>query len=452
MANRERNERATLNGSPVLPFVGRMTAVHSLSRRWLSALVCLAPALMCGCVSDPVTAPGGAPRDSSSDEIAVPPPSPATKPVPTKTAPLEVIKQNPVFDASYPDVQFVYEAPEPEEACARSEFIAQPLPVDLYVMLDRSGSMNIPMSLPPATEGDCDVGDPTISRWCYTLNALDGFFTTGNLEETGVALQFFPNGTCSETPPIGHNCCEGGACCAGTADAVPAVPLGTLVSNRDALVAALNEQSPAGVTTPIEAALRGMVAWTKNNKTPLRSMAGLLITDGEPTGCSNNTELLSAIVAQHLGDTGIPTFVLGMNGAKFAPLESIALAGGVASHAEYCPSGIMPCHVYNVGEGDPTVFADALEQIKGAVVQCRFAMPTTDSGVVDPRYLDVVYRYDDGQQVLSRVNAPDECGQGGYYFDDNDAPNEVALCPETCTDLRSARASEVVLTVDCLGI
>jgi hypothetical protein len=272
------------------------------------------------CVSDPVTADRdpSEPTDTSDDGIIIAPGKP-NKPNPPKTTPIEVVKQNPVLDVTYPDAQFIYEPPPPQEACARSEFVAEPLPVDLYIMLDRSGSMNIPMSLPPTIEGDCDVGDPTVSRWCYTLNALDGFFTSGNVEETGVALQFFPNGNCSDTGPIGHDCCESGACCLGTADAIPAVELGPLVTNRDELVRALNEQSPAGVTTPIEAALRGIVTWTAKNKTSLRSMAGVLITDGEPTGCSNDAGLLSGLVATHLADTGIPTFVLGMDGAKFAP-------------------------------------------------------------------------------------------------------------------------------------
>lgn len=424
-----------------------------VQRRRLEALAIVSTAAMTSaCVSDPVTTPGSATPDDSDDVILVPPPGPGPKPTPTKVVPLEVIKQNPIYDASYPDVEFIYDPPAPEEACARSEFLAEPLPVDLYIMLDRSGSMNIPESLPPSTGGDCDVGDPTVSRWCYTLNALDGFFGSGEVEETGVALQFFPNGTCSETPPIGHNCCEGGACCGGGPDSVAAVPLGALAQNRDSLVSALNAQSPAGVTTPIEAALRGMAAWTTAHKTALRSMAGLLITDGEPTGCSNNTELLAAVVGQHLADTGIPTFVLGMDGAKFAPLEAIAQAGGVASHTDYCPSGIRPCHVYNVGNGDPAAFALALEQIKGAVVQCRFAMPSTDSGVVDPRRMEVVYRQESGEQVLTRADSPEACSAGGYYFDDNDSPSEVALCPETCAELRAARASEVILSVDCLGI
>jgi hypothetical protein len=79
-------------------------------------------------------------------------------------------------------------------------------------------------------------------------------------------------------------------------------------------------------------------------------------------------------------------------------------------------------------------------------------MPTTNSGVVDPEHLDVVYRHDTGERVLVRVASPEECVEGGYYFDDNDDPSEVSLCPDTCGQLRSARASEVILSVDCLGI
>lgn len=405
-----------------------------------------------GCISDPLTTgdKSGEPASPDTPVIITPGsgnPAPTTK----RVVPLEVIKQNPVYDASFPDANFVYDPPAEPDACARSEFLAEPLPVDLYVMLDRSGSMNIPESLPPAVEGDCDVGDPKVSRWCYTLNALDGFFNAGQTEETGAALQFFPNGNCSETPPIGHNCCAGGACCAGEPDSVPAVALGSLVDNREALVAALNAQSPAGVTTPIEAALRGIVKWTSRNKSPLRSMAGLLITDGEPSGCSANTELLANIVGQQLRDTGIPTFVLGMDGAKFAPLEAIARAGGGAAHTDYCPAGIKPCHVYNVGNGDPAVFAEALAQIKGAVVQCRFGMPKPEAGVIDPRDMSVSYRAADVDTSLRRVDGPQSCDGGGFYFDDPDAPSEVSLCPETCGDLRAASASQLVLSVGCLG-
>src|SRR5690606_16416569 len=233
--------------------------VSTLQLPTLAATVGAASVLV-ACIADPVTTQAPPVRDSSEDVIAVPVPA---KPAPAKTVPLEVIKQNPIYDASFPDAQFIYDPPAPKEACARSEFLAEPLPVDLYIMLDRSGSMNIPESLPPATNGDCDVGDAKMSRWCYTLNVLDGFFGTGDVERTGVALQFFPNGKCSETPPIGHDCCESGACCGGGPDSVPAVPLGLLSENRQALVSALNAQSPAGVTTPIEAALRGMTAWTK---------------------------------------------------------------------------------------------------------------------------------------------------------------------------------------------
>ena len=145
---------------------------------------------VCGCIADPVVAgqDEDPPPASESPDIIVPAPS---KPAPTtkRVVPLEVIKQKPAYDAGFPDANFVYEPPAEPDACARSEFLAEPLPVDLYVMLDRSGSMNIPQSLPPVVDGDCDVGDPTVSRWCYTLNALDGFFASGEKEETGAALK-----------------------------------------------------------------------------------------------------------------------------------------------------------------------------------------------------------------------------------------------------------------------
>jgi hypothetical protein len=282
------------------------------------------------------------------------------------------------------------------------------------------------------------------------LGALDGFFESGALEGTGVALQFFPNGSCGDTPPIGHNCCESGSCCGGSTDAVPEVGLADLAINRQALVAALNAQSPAGVTTPVEAALHGIVTWTGLHATNGRNMAGLLITDGEPTGCNQDATWLATIVADHFAATRIPTFVIGMEGAKFAPLEEIAKAGGVASHTDHCPAGISPCHVYSVGSASSAVFSDALEQIKGSVALCNYALPHPEAGVIDPAKLSVVFTTGDGPVSLTMTSGADACAAGGFFMDAEGAA--LTLCPSSCETVRAADVSEVRIAVQCLGI
>ncbi len=428
----------------------------SFGRRCGWALLGLAVAGLVGCATDAVAPPVPGDGDWTDDSIiGVPSAQPPSKPPPKKVVePVQVVDQPSALDASYPDVSFDYEAPPEPDACATSRFPAERLPLDMYVMLDRSGSMNLPEALPPFVEGDCDVGDEKVSRWCYTLNALDGFFAAPSSEGMGVALQFFPNGECGAVSPVQDTCCKGGACCAGAADAVPAVSLGLLSEHRETLVEALNAQSPAGTTTPVEPALRGIASWSAANKAPLRSMVGVLITDGAPEGCNENQQALADIAAAHLRTTGIPTFVLGMDGADFRPLNHIAQAGGTVRHSEHCPGGYADgCYAYNVSSGDPGAIVDALEQIKGAVVQCRYRMPTTDKGVIDPRHVSVVYQTPGGGEVhLKRVGTPDDCTRNGFYYDEPSAPTELLLCPQACSALQTRQASQFEIAVDCLGI
>ncbi len=421
-------------------------------RRWPSAAAAVG---LAGCVSEAAT-PGIPDSSVPSDDVVIIelPPSTPVRPPPKKIVePIRVIDQPASLDASYPDVTFDYSAPPEPDACATSEFPAERLPLDVYLMLDRSGSMNVPEALPPFVEGDCDVGDEKASRWCYTLNALDGFFGASSSEGMGVALQFFPNGDCGAVSPVQDTCCKGGACCAGTADAIPAVSLGLLSEHREPLVEALNQQAPSGTTTPIEPALRGMATWTAANKAPLRSMVGILITDGSPEGCNEGQQSLANIAAAHLRKTGISTFVLGMDGADFRPLNHIAQAGGAVRHSDHCPGGYADgCYAYNVSSGDPGAVVDALEQIKGAVVQCRYLMPTTEQGVIDPRHVSVVYETTGGDVHLRQVSDADACTQSGFYYDDPTDPAELLLCPQACSALRSRQASQIRIAVDCLGI
>jgi hypothetical protein len=303
--------------------------------------------------------------------------------------------------------------------------------------------------LPPIAAGDCNVGENVASRWCRTLEALDGFFVAGAEDGTAVALQFFPGEQCSETPPVGHNCCEAGACCGGASEAVPAVPLAELQVGHPALVDALNREAPLGVTTPIEPALRGIASWTAQNATRARSMAGVLITDGEPTGCNADPNALAALVAAHRAATGIPTFVIGMEGAKYAALETIAAAGGAPLHKDNCPAGIKPCHVYSVGAADSEVFRAALDQIRRSAVQCSYALPRPDAGVLDPSQLRVVVRGDSGELSLTNTKKPESCNAEGFWVDTDQGT--VQLCPQACEELRNLQKADVRIVADCLG-
>lgn len=353
-----------------------------------------------------------------------------------------------------PDVSFTYEgltddaAVTSDAACANSPVAAEPAALDLYLMLDRSASMAAPLQTVP----NCKVGDTTRARWCYAINALAGFFRASTSNGMGVALQFFPNGSCGWVNATEQNCCAYGDCCSGATDAVPAVTLGQLPENLPKLITALNQQSPLGTTTPMEAALRGLISYTQQAKSPGRNMVAILATDGDPNGCDLSTKALAALISQHEQANGIKTFIIGTDGANFQTLEQLAIAGGAAAHSIYCAPGFSSCHFFNVGAGEPEAFIDALQQIQRSVVGCRFSLPQTDAGIVDPTTLvvQVVSAANADRQILPRRPTVSDCGRGGWYAEP-DSSGEFALCPESCTSLQSQVGVSVQLLAGCLG-
>jgi hypothetical protein len=357
-------------------------------------------------------------------------------------------------DRSLDDVSFVYESPEEDAsvtedaACAALAVPAQPLTIDMVLLLDRSATMRQPLASVPS----CRVGDTTASRWCYAINALGGFFSAATSNGMGVALEFFPPGTCGWVKyPTEQNCCTFGDCCQGADEAVPQVPMGELPGNLPNLIAALNDQDPLATTSPLEAALRGMTSYAAQAKRGDRSMVGVITTDGNANGCERDASKLAAILKQHRDTTGQLTFVIGMTGANYPVLETLAQAGGADLHTQHCAGGISPCSFYDVSDGTPAAFIDALQQIQRSVAGCRFGMPNTDSGLVDPATLVVEWKSSAHATLtrLTRRAALAECGEGWYA--DAAHPGQFALCPSTCAFLQAEALVNINVLVGCLG-
>lgn len=364
----------------------------------------------------------------------------------------------------YPDVEFVYDPPTlppltPDDACALGSTEALPTPLDMYVLFDRSGSMNLPQSMPGPSSatggGDCNVGDGVFSRWCHSINSLDAFFGSPEATGTGVALQFFPAGDCATSSnPFLHACCSSGGCCQGTAEGTPTVPLQDLPAGRTELASALNAQVPAADRTPIEAALRGLIDHTARARRPDRQMMGLLITDGGPEGCQSSASSLARLVETHRTRTGIPIYVVATQGAAFSWLETIAIAGGAPEHTSHCAGGVRPCHFYGVGAGQPDVFIDVLQQIRRSAIACRFEMPDNQGGLVNPDEIALSVTPSGGDEGVrvNRVAAARDCtSAGGFYYDDNRAPRHILLCPATCSEFRGGDGGKVEVLLGCKG-
>ena len=215
-------------------------------------------------------------------------------------------------------------------------------------------------------QGDCNIGVMPIknSKWCKAINALSGYLNSPQSANQGAALEFFSqnNTDCDTGEPY-------------DTPNTPATGYTTLPSNS--FDDALNQLGPNG-GTPIEAALRGLTKFTAANRRTGRVTIGILITDGDPSGCTSNLTTLSNILQAHYTATQIRTYIIGMNGATFSNLEQIAQGGNAPPHAatvgtltNACGNVPAPCKFWNVGDGDPQGFIQALDAIKESADGCK---------------------------------------------------------------------------------
>ncbi|MBX3129372.1 MAG: VWA domain-containing protein [Polyangiaceae bacterium] len=357
-------------------------------------------------------------------------------------------------DADLPDVVFVYEGPDGsgQDACAETSVTTQLKPLDMYVMFDRSGSMSEPGFAWYAPASDCDVGAPIVnSRWCRAVNGLGQYFMLPAAAGNRAAIQYFPR--------AGVTTC-GGASTAGYG--VAAVGLTLLPSATSGpLINSLNAEAPLGTYTPTHDAILGLNAFTSANKDPNRQMISVLITDGLPNSCAINSETgLAQLLAQHHAATGIPTYVIGVTGVDFAKLEVIAQGGGTLPHPtqisgfnNLCGNGATSCYHWNVGDGDPNVFVQALKSIQQQAVGCTLDIPLPSQGVPDWSQVKVQYLPGGNPppQQLPKVNFASNCSGPGWYYDNNASPTKINLCPSTCTTVQADPAAKVELLLGCLG-
>jgi hypothetical protein len=357
-----------------------------------------------------------------------------------------------VKDAGIPDVVFSYDGPVDSgfgDACAETTVTAKLKSLDMYVMLDRSGSMSEPGFAWYADASDCNVGSAVVdSKWCRAVNALGQYFQSSAATNNRAALQYFPR--------------QGVSTCPGAGYGTPAVGLSALPSAANgALIASLNLEAPKGTYTPTHDAILGLNGFTAGAKTTGREMISILITDGKPNSCPVNTDSgLAGILTAHFNATGIPTYVIGMTGASFANLEVTAKGGGTKSHpdqvgtlSDTCGDGPGPCNHWNVGNGDPNVFVEALKAIQQQAVGCSMTIPKPSQGAPDWNQVKVEYSAGGTPPALliPKVSGAAQCAGDGWYYDNNTSPTQVNLCPTLCNKVQADAQAKIDLLLGCLG-
>lgn len=327
-----------------------------------------------------------------------------------------------------------------EPSCATSSSEAVFSPVRMLIMVDRSYSM---------------YGN----RWTGTVNALTSFFESADSAGIGVALDFFP------VPagfPGGDGCAPytygrpGSTSCDAVPCSNPMVELDYLTADpldthETALVAALPGQ-PAfrnSISTPALPALIGALQWAKEQQAekPDETFVVVFVTDGVPSSClvgaadsgdptATNTALAD-LAESVFSSTGVRTYTIGLEGAEIAALNSIAAAGGTEQAFVISDAN---------SSGIASEFNDALVAISLQGASCSFALETTDES--NPAGAKVVYSSGPTDIVMIHRDSLADCG-GGWYFDDNDDPKVVNLCPSSCDTVQSDPNASVTVDIPC---
>lgn len=329
-------------------------------------------------------------------------------------------------DAGIPDVAFSYDGNVGQpEACAAVTVEAELVPLDLYVVLDRSGSMVNP-SLGPL-------------RWPPVRDALNQFFQSPQAKSIGIALTMFAHPTASQ--------------CAAATYQTPLVAMAPLPGNASGhaitLQNTMNQYAPVlGVGTPTESAMQGAVNFAKTykNANPGRTVAIVLATDGIPgaAGCSGQTAagVQSAIGAGFTGTPSVRTFVIGIDpdNTMKTNINNWAAAGGGQA--------------FDVGTaGGSAQFLQAMKNIQGSLLGCTFNVPKPEAGIIQPDKVKVVYTPGGGGAPveLPRVTNKAACNGPGWYYDNNASPTTIELCPASCTTAQGDPNGKINIELGCLG-
>jgi hypothetical protein len=319
-----------------------------------------------------------------------------------------------------------------DSACVSDRRQGEQIPVDLFFMVDITGSMKCPLG---AAGQNCEVdpGPPydPVNRWTEESKALKAFLASPNNAGQGAGIAFFPAAS--------------GDACAAASYATPAVPIAPLPGAATALNAAIDMVMPAG-NTPTVASITGALQYAASWATahPDRKVAVVYSTDGYPKGCNGNTIDAAATVAQMAlaGTPSIPTYVLGV-GPNLMSLNQIAAAGGTTQ-----------AYLVDTGQDVATQLAMALGSIRSRALTCDYAIPAPSMGALDYNFVNVQTTVGTAGMptLIKRVANAGACDgtMGGWYYDDPNAPKVITLCPSTCMPLLSTVGSNLQVLIGCL--
>lgn len=304
--------------------------------------------------------------------------------------------------------------------CAKATAAAATLPLNMFLAIDKSGSMK-----------DND-------KWQKARGAFLGFFQDPANQspdaKISVALRFWPDGDCNATS------CNINAC------SQPQVPLGPLSDPNQvqSLVSLYNSKSPDG-NTPMYAALGGAAKWgIENAQTGEGATATVIVfvTDGEPVGCNEKINDIAQHAATAYSTAEVKTFAVGLAGSNEGDMSTIAAAGSTGAP-------------FLIGNGNAQAdLAAALKEIQKTTLACVFAMPEAQGPEpIDKELVNLTYTPANATAItIGQVPDPSKCeaaGGWGWYYNNPEKPTVIHLCPALCDNVQKFEGGKIDIVLGC---
>jgi hypothetical protein len=318
-----------------------------------------------------------------------------------------------------------------DKSCTAVGAKAMPLPVDIYVLLDRSGSMLNDIN-DDGSMGTNPMPMPGVPiKWDAMVDALSKFVNSPSASMFQLGLGVFPS--------------TGRGACNIAGYSTPVVPVAALPGGAMPFLSGVMASAPQrGGGTPTLPALRGAIMYAQQREAMAgRRLAIALATDGMPNDC--NSDIMAVADAAQMGaGLGVYTFVIGV-GKQLMNLNQIAMAGGTKS-----------AYLVEMATADQLAAAFKEVQNQASKLVCSFMIPPPPAGMtLDPNKVNVQFTTPDPAmsfqigQVTDRMN----CGpSGGWYYDNPTNPRTVNLCEASCGKVNGSGGGSIELQFGCAGV
>jgi hypothetical protein len=183
------------------------------------------------------------------------------------------------------------------------------------------------------------------------------------------------------------------------------------------------------------------------------------IYDNDPNGFIADYTAVDPMMSDAMGNrtwkmSGLYAYSMCANSAQVGLVweDIISTTGGVSGDICNCSFGNPAC-----AATFQTVFDQLAEQIidGSEPIPCQWQIPEPPMGeVLDPDLVNVEFiDIEDGvAEPIYHVDDAAACDPviGGWYYDDNDTPKNIILCPVSCDDVSAAaEGSEINLLFGC---